>query len=111
MNQHLAVHVGNLPTHANYIVSKIDENFDTDNRVQRQVLCLAEETGEFVASYRRWSGNARRHGSMAEMENELADVLVVAFVLAEILNIDIERVLSHKLDVIYTRGWKDANGN
>ena len=56
--------------------------FDPEQAVNRQVLGLAEEVGEFVGAYRRWSGQARRTGSAEDMWEELADVVITAFVTA-----------------------------
>ena len=73
----------------------------------RQVFCIAEEAGEFVGAYRRWKGMARRNGTREEMEDELADVIITAFVTAEVLDVDIERAINRKADVLFSRGWKE----
>lgn len=70
----------------------------------RAVLCVAEEAGEFVGAYRRWSGQARRGGTKEEMEGELADVLVTCFTAAESLGIDLPKALVEKAGVIMSRG-------
>lgn len=51
------------------------------------VLCLAEEAGEFVGAYRRWSGQARRPGSVEDVRAELADVVLAAYVTAHEMGI------------------------
>lgn len=70
----------------------------------RAVLCVAEEAGEFVGAYRRWSGQARRSGTKEEMANELADVLVTCFTAAESLGIDLPKALVEKAGIIMNRG-------
>lgn len=95
------------------IAQRISENirgagFDPDQDLTRQVLALAEEAGEFVGAYRRWQGLARRTGTRQEMLDELADVIITALVTCERLGEDISDVLSHKLEKIFTRGWRDA---
>lgn len=79
---------------------------DTD-LVQQQVLCLAEEAGEFVGAYRRWAGLARRTGTWEDVKAELADVAVTAYVAAHVLGIDLDEAVREKTAVIMTRGWRD----
>lgn len=70
------------------ITQHLREHFpDTDLAVQ-QVLCLAEEAGEFVGAYRRWAGMARRQGSWADVRAELADVVITAYVTANVLEVE-----------------------
>ncbi|WP_432992718.1 MazG nucleotide pyrophosphohydrolase domain-containing protein [Dactylosporangium sp. CA-233914] len=74
----------------------------------RQTLALAEEAGEFVGAVRRHYGLARRSGSFADVEAELADVVITAFVTAHTMGIDLERAVAAKLGVVYSRGWREA---
>jgi NTP pyrophosphatase (non-canonical NTP hydrolase) len=83
--------------------------FDPNQAVNRQVLTLAEEVGEFVGAYRRWSGQARRSGTAEPMHDELADVVITAFVTAHELGIDLNAVITAKLHTIHTRGWRDTS--
>jgi NTP pyrophosphatase (non-canonical NTP hydrolase) len=76
--------------------------------VDGQVFCLAEEVGEFVKAYRRWSGRARRNGTAEERNAELADVVLAAYVTAEMLGIDLDVAVSSKLTEIYSRGWREV---
>lgn len=100
--------VGGLPLAASVIVECLRSNgFDGEHAVNRQVLALAEEVGEFVGAYRRWSGQARRTGTAREMHEELADVVITAFVTAHELGVDIEPVIAAKLAIIHTRGWRE----
>lgn len=71
-----------------------------------QALCVAEEAGELVGAYRRYAGKARRTGTRRELEDEIADVLIVTAVFAERAGIDINAALIAKLTVIYNRGWR-----
>jgi NTP pyrophosphatase (non-canonical NTP hydrolase) len=96
---------GDLPRHADCLHRN---GFNQGQAVNRQVLNLAEETGEFVGAYRRWSGQARRIGTAADMHEELADVIITAFVTAHELNVDIEAVIAAKLHKVRTRGWRDT---
>lgn len=87
------------------IADRLRENgFDPAQAVNRQVLGLAEEVGEFVGAYRRWSGQARRSGTVEEVHEELADVIITAFVTAHELGVDIQQVIAAKLDTIHIRG-------
>jgi len=77
-----------------------------DNALDVQALCIAEEAGELVGAYRRHAGKARRTGSLADVEGEIADMLIVTAIFAEMLDIDIDRAVERKLEIIYSRGWK-----
>lgn len=101
--------LGELPAHAAVIAECLRRNgFDPAQAVNRQVLGLAEETGEFVAAYRRWSGQARRSGTAEQMYEELADVIITAFVTAHELGVDIAAVIAAKLATVHTRGWRET---
>ena len=52
------------------------------NGSDRYVMGVAEEAGEFVGAYLRWSGQSRRTGTREEMAEELADVVVTVFAAA-----------------------------
>ena len=99
--------------HAREITAKLRETFggDTLANANRQALTLAEEVGEFVGAFRRWSGQARRTGSYEDMAAELADVAIAAYVAAEVLEIDLERAMDDKLRVIFERGWREAGAS
>jgi NTP pyrophosphatase (non-canonical NTP hydrolase) len=73
----------------------------------QQVLCLAEETGEFVGAYRRWAGLARRTGTWHDVQAELADVVIGAYTAARALGIDLDAAVHAKARVILTRGWRE----
>ena len=77
------------------------------NTLDLQALCVAEEAGELVGAYRRWAGKARRTGTRRELEDEIADVLIVTAVFAERAGIDLDAAIAAKLAVIYTRGWRE----
>lgn len=96
-----------LPCKAHEIVKNLRENgFDAEQGQVRQVLNLAEEVGEFVGAYRRWAGQARRSGTAEEMHAELADVVITAFVTAEEFGVDLEELISAKLEKVFSRGWR-----
>jgi NTP pyrophosphatase (non-canonical NTP hydrolase) len=89
------------------ISTHLAEHFDQDTRYTGQALALAEEAGEFTAAFRRWAGLARRTGTWAEMVAELADVVITAYVTADVLGIDLAAAITAKADIIMTRGWRD----
>jgi NTP pyrophosphatase (non-canonical NTP hydrolase) len=69
-----------------------------------QMLCLAEETGEAVQAYRRATGRARRSGDWADVAGELADVVIVARLTAELAGLDLAAAVRAKLAEIEARG-------
>ncbi|WP_309110279.1 MazG nucleotide pyrophosphohydrolase domain-containing protein [Saccharothrix sp.] len=80
--------------------------FDPERAADRQVMCLAEEVGEFVGAYRRFTGQARRTGTAEEVRDELADVVLAAFVAAYELGIDLAAAIEDKTHTIRARGWR-----
>jgi NTP pyrophosphatase (non-canonical NTP hydrolase) len=79
------------------------------NELDVQALCVAEEAGELVGAYRRWAGKARRTGTRRELEDEVADVLIVTACFAERAGIDLDAAIAAKLAVIYSRGWREED--
>jgi NTP pyrophosphatase (non-canonical NTP hydrolase) len=73
----------------------------------RQGLALAEEAGEAVGALRRYLGLARRSGTLTELEDELADVVFTAYLMAHYLGSDLDAALSRKAEKIFTRGWRE----
>lgn len=93
---------------AENIVKHLRANgFTVETQPDRQALALAEETGEFVQAWRRWRGMARRNGSEGEVKNELADVIITAYVTAAEQGWDIDGVITVKLREIFSRGWRE----
>lgn len=72
----------------------------------RQVLAVAEEAGEFVGAYRRWAGLARRDGSWDDVEAELADVVIAAYVTAAVLGVDLDAAVRAKAVVVASRAME-----
>ena len=79
------------------------------NALDVQALCVAEEAGELVGAYRRWAGKARRTGTRRDLEDEVADVLIVTACFAERAGIDLNAAIAAKLTVIYSRGWREED--
>lgn len=97
-----------LASHAAIIVGHLRDNgFDAESGVLRQVLNLAEEAGEVVGAYRRYAGHARRSGTVEEFRAEVADAVITAYVLAEEAGFDLDAAIHDKLQVVYSRGWRE----
>ena len=96
-----------LPQTAARLADRLREHFDPATLPVQQVLALAEEAGEFTAGYRRWAGLARRSGPWHDVEAELADVVITAYVTAAVLGIDLDAAARAKAEVIFTRGWRE----
>lgn len=73
----------------------------------RQALALAEEVGEFVGAWRRYTGQARRTDTYDHVREELADVVITAYVLAAEHLLDLDDAIERKLEKIYSRGWRE----
>jgi len=96
-----------LPAVAASLAGRLREHFDPATLPVQQVLALAEEAGEFTAAYRRWAGLARRSGPWHDVEAELADVVITAYVTAHVLGIDLDAAARAKTEVVFTRGWRE----
>ncbi len=96
-----------LPAVAASLADRLSEHFDPATLPVQQVLALAEEAGEFTAAYRRWAGLARRTGPWHDVEAELADVVITAYVTAHVLGIDLDAATRAKTEVVFTRGWRE----
>lgn len=81
-----------------------------ENGLDVQALVVAEEAGELVGAYRRWAGKARRTGSLRDLEDEIADVLIATSVFADRAGIDVNAAVRRKLAAIHNRGWRDDTG-
>lgn len=95
-----------LADFAAIVVEHLREHFDPAALAVQEVLCLAEEAGEFTGAYRRWAGMARRCGTWDEVCAELADLVISAYVTARVLGIDLDAAWHAKADVILSRGWR-----
>lgn len=73
-----------------------------------QVLCVAEEAGEFVGAYRRSQGLARRNGTLNELKAELADVVIAAYTAAHAIGFNLDDAVDEKAEKVLTRGWKET---
>jgi NTP pyrophosphatase (non-canonical NTP hydrolase) len=91
---------------AQELARKLRENgFDSNDG---QVLMLGEEVGEFTGAYRRWTGRARRSDTFQHVSEELADVIIGGYVVAEYLGIDLDGEIEKKRQVIFGRGWREG---
>jgi len=96
-----------LPALAAALADRLREHFDPATLPVQQVLAVAEEAGEFTAAYRRWAGLARRTGPWHDVEAELADVVITAYVTAAVLGIDLDAAARAKAEIVFTRGWRE----
>lgn len=78
-----------------------------DNALDVTALTVAEEAGELIGAYRRWSGHARRSGTLEDVAGEVADVLITTAIFAHLAGIDINEAVRTKVERIYSRGWKE----
>lgn len=98
--------MNDLQEAARVIMAKCREN-GAGGTEQAQIMALAEETGEFVGAMRRWRGLARRRGTEQEAQAELADVIISAYAMAEVMGWNVDALAAAKLDKILSRGWKE----
>ena len=90
---------------ARKLTADLDANRPEQVTPDVTALCIAEEAGELIGAYRRYSGRARRAGSLDEVRLEMADVLINLGLLALELEINLDAAVEDKLRIIYSRGW------
>lgn len=98
----------NLPALAREIRGRLERTFPLNDLHIQQVLCLAEEVGEFVAAFRRAVGMARRGGPWEHVEEELADVVIAAYVAGAVLGIDLDAAVAVKAQMVMARGLREG---
>src|SRR4030042_3271866 len=79
-----------------------------DETMHEKLLLLTEEVGELIHACRKVSGmnlDAKRK-TTANIEEEMADVIMIALVLATKLSIDAEREIFKKIKVVDRRRYK-----
>lgn len=78
-----------------------------DESPEVQVLCIAEEFGEFIKDYRTARGFSRKHRfsvSVEDLREELADLAITAMVMARLLGGSAAEDIQAKLAKIEDRG-------
>lgn len=105
------MNTGDLKMWASLLIHELRKSgaYDNDPVMEgnRHALCLAEEAGEVIGAYRRYSGQARRSGTKEELEDELADLILDAFGLAYLVDADPGVFIERKLKVILERSWNE----
>lgn len=74
--------------------------------VLTETVHLGEECGEALGAIRRYLCLARRNGTLVEALDELADVVLAAYIAAYLIDGDLDSAIDDKLEIIFTRGWK-----
>lgn len=79
--------------------------FDRDS-VQDRFILLTEEVGELAKAVRSYSGVKLADGAkQTELEDELADVLIVLLGVSNLLQVDLEKALRAKEEKNKKRTW------
>jgi len=73
-----------------------------------EVVHLGEECGEAQGAIRRYLKLARREGTFTDAMDELADVVLAAYVAAYLIDGDLDEAINDKLQVIFSRCWKES---
>jgi NTP pyrophosphatase (non-canonical NTP hydrolase) len=68
-----------------------------------RVLSVAGKAGEFAGAFRRWSGHARRPGSLAEVAAKLADVVNASYAAAVSIGCDLDAEVARKWIIVAGR--------
>lgn len=93
---------------AEVIANSYNMSINDPYHVDGQMFCVAEEAGEMIGAFRRFTGRARRTGTRTELLSEIADVHISMAHAGWLIGInDIQKVIDDKLSVVYSRGWKE----
>ena len=93
-----------------YIVRKCKEWNFGDETLHEKLLLLTEEVGELIHACRKVSGmnlDVKREAK-ANMEEEMADVVMIAFDTASKLGVDLEKEIFKKIKIVDQRKYKRA---
>lgn len=88
---------------ANRVIEKVG-GFEEYRAHDAQVFVLAEEVGEFIQEWRRYTRRARTEGTLVRLFEELADVIISAEVFAALEGVDLDSCVAAKLEAIVERG-------
>jgi NTP pyrophosphatase (non-canonical NTP hydrolase) len=67
---------------------------------------VGEESGEVLGAYLRATGWARRPGSFDDLDEELADVVISAFLVAISNGRNLPAAIERKAEKVFARGWR-----
>lgn len=99
--------LADLPHTAAEISHHLRQAGYTGDPVIRDTVTLAEEAGELVGAVRRYTGMARRSGTLDDVAAEAADVVLTVAILAHDIGFDLAAAVAAKVEVIYARGWRE----
>lgn len=86
---------------------RLREAFPEMDLVHERTMKLAEESGEAVGAVLRYLNMTRRTGTLYDVAEELADVVICAMTLAEALGLNLEYAVHAKSEKVMARGWRD----
>lgn len=75
--------------------------------IWQYILELSAKSGEFIGAYNRFTGTSRRLGTYEEMAIALGWVILAAYNVSVVLNIDLNADINNKLIKMNSRGWKN----
>lgn len=80
----------------------LKRNRKGNERLFATTVKLGEEYGELCDAVLLQTGNQRKGktGSLENLKGEIADVIIVAFLLAKVLDIDVQKALKTKIKMI-----------
>ncbi len=89
-----------------------DIGLTLDTAVLSTACCYVPESpyrpaGRAMKAGRRYLGIARRRGPAAPVILRLSEVLVSVRAETRRLDLDLDRIIETKLDIIFTRGWRE----
>jgi len=93
-----------------YIAQKCKEWHFEDETLHEKLLLLTEEVGELIHACREVSGMNldTKRKTTAQIEEEMADVVLTAFGVADKLGVDLEKEFFKKTKIIDKRKYKRA---
>lgn len=87
-------------------------DFDIDKRILHAIAKLSEETGELTEAVLKKMGTQRGQKLTdfkdEQLESEIADVIIVTAIIAELSGIDVEKAIVEKIKKIEARYDKDG---
>jgi len=86
---------------------EVERGFEKDNIINKCLL-LGEEVGELFKAIRKESGSIKvdKKSNFTNVEEELADILIFIFSIANRFNINLEKAFREKEEINKKRSWE-----
>lgn len=106
------MNVGEVQAVSRLLINKmLAAGFSAETMEAQAVMCMAEEAGEAVKAARRYMGLARTVGTIEDLRDELADVLIATAGVAHMFGIDLNSAVGRRAEYVLARPVRSGAAN